>query len=69
MKAVQEVLGNYQDGVVACRELRALAVAAHLEGQNAFTYGRLHGLEQAAGERALERFGDVWREARRSRIK
>jgi CHAD domain-containing protein len=69
MKAVQEVLGDYQDGVVAGQELRALALAAHLDGQNAFTYGRLHGLEQAAGERALERFDDVWREARRSRVK
>jgi CHAD domain-containing protein len=69
MKAVQEVLGNHQDGVVARRELRALAVAAHLDGQNAFTYGRLHGLEQAAGERALEQFDDLWREARRSRVK
>ena len=69
MKAVQEVLGNYQDGVVARRELRALAVAAHLDGQNAFTYGRLHGLEQAAGERALEQFDDLWREARRSRVR
>jgi CHAD domain-containing protein len=69
MKAVQEVLGDHQDGVVARQELRALAVAAHLAGQNAFTYGRLHGLEQAAGERALEAFDDVWREARRSRVR
>jgi CHAD domain-containing protein len=69
MKAVQEVLGDYQDGVVAAQELRALAVAAHLARQNAFTYGRLHGLEQAAGERALERFDDAWRQARRSRVR
>ena len=69
MKAVQEVLGDYQDGVVARQELRALAVAAHLDGQNAFTYGRLHALEQVAGEQALERFDGAWRDARRSRIK
>jgi CHAD domain-containing protein len=68
MKAVQELLGDYQDGVVARQELRALAVAAHLDGQNAFTFGRLHALEQAAGERALEQFDDLWREARRSRV-
>jgi CHAD domain-containing protein len=69
MKAVQEVLGDYQDGVVARSELRALAVAAHRDGQNAFTYGRLHALDQEAGEHALERFDGAWREARRSRIR
>jgi len=69
MKAVQEVLGDYQDGVVARQELRALAVAAHLDGQNAFTYGRLHALEQVAGERALEKFDGAWRQAKRSRVK
>jgi CHAD domain-containing protein len=69
MKAVQEVLGDYQDGVVARSELRALAVAAHLDGQNAFTYGRLHALDQEAGEHALEQFDGAWREARRSRIR
>jgi CHAD domain-containing protein len=69
MKTVQEVLGEHQDGVVAGAALRELAVAAHLAGENAFTYGRLHGLEQAAGERALARFDETWRDARRARVR
>ncbi len=69
MKAVQEVLGEHQDGVVARAELRSLAVAAHLAGENAFTYGRLHGLEQAAGDRALARFDETWDDAQRARIR
>jgi CHAD domain-containing protein len=69
MKAVQEVLGEHQDGVVAGAALRELAVAAHQAGENAFTYGRLHGLEQAAGERALARFDETWHDARRARVR
>jgi CHAD domain-containing protein len=64
MKAVQEVLGELQDSVVTRQELRDLAVAAHLDGENAFTYGRLHGLEQGRGARAVGDFDGVWREAR-----
>ncbi len=29
----------------------------------------VEGVEQGAGERALERFDDAWREARRNRVK
>ncbi len=67
MKAVQEVLGEHQDGVVARAELRSLAVAAHAAGENAFTYGRLDALEQIAGERALARFDEAWQDARAAR--
>lgn len=48
--AVQDVLGRQQDTVVRRATLRRLGVQAHLDGENAFTFGRLHALEQAAAE-------------------
>jgi CHAD domain-containing protein len=67
MKTVQEVLGEHQDSVVTRHELLELAVAAHLDGENAFTYGRLHGLEQARAAATLQHFDGVWRAARQER--
>ena len=49
---VQDVLGRQQDTVVRRETLRRLGVQAHLDGDNAFTFGRLHALEQAAAESA-----------------
>ena len=33
---------------------------AHLDGDNAFTFGRLHALEQARAERAESDFAAAW---------
>ena len=49
-EAVQEHLGEHQDTLVARRMLREIAVRAHLDGENGFTFGRLHALEQARAE-------------------
>ncbi|WP_124344247.1 CHAD domain-containing protein, partial [Cellulomonas algicola] len=49
---VQDVLGRQQDTVVRRETLRRLGVQAHLDGDNAFTFGRLHALEQAAAQSA-----------------
>lgn len=57
---IQEILGSYQDTVVARELLRQLAVQVHLDGGNAFTIGRLHALEQVAGEEAVRAFEGVW---------
>ena len=65
-EAVQEVLGEYQDSVVARRLLRDLGVRAHVAGENAFTYGLLHGLENGRGEAVLVRFAVVWPKAARA---
>ena len=46
-EAVQEHLGEHQDTLVARRMLREIAVRAHLDGENGFTFGRLHALEEA----------------------
>lgn len=56
LKAVQGVLGDHQDSVVARDALRALAVQAQLSGEPSFTWGLLYGQEErtaAAGEREL----------------
>jgi hypothetical protein len=55
-----EVLGEHQDSVVARAALRDLGVRLHLEGDNAFTIGRLHALEQTRGDRAIAEFDRAW---------
>jgi CHAD domain-containing protein len=56
-KRAQRVLGEAQDSVVTrehCRQLGVVAAAA--AGENSFSYGRLHALEQARAERAEAEF-------------
>ena len=43
MKAVQSVLGDHQDTVIARPAVRKLGINAHLAGENAFSYGLLYG--------------------------
>ncbi len=50
---LQDVLGAHQDSVVAAEVMRDFGVRAHLDGDNAFTYGILLAREAAAGDRAL----------------
>lgn len=52
-EAVQDALGAHRDTLLARELLRELGVQAHLDGDNGFTYGRLHALEEARGEAAL----------------
>jgi CHAD domain-containing protein len=60
IKAVQEVLGERQDTFVTrplCAQLGRQAFAA---GENAWTYGRLHALEEARCEAAEREFWVRW---------
>ncbi|WNI31942.1 CYTH and CHAD domain-containing protein [Streptomyces sp. ITFR-6] len=69
LKAVQGVLGDHQDSVVARAALRALAVQAQLSGEPSFTWGLLYGQEErtaAARERELP---GVWARASRAGIR
>jgi CHAD domain-containing protein len=50
---LQDVLGDHQDSVVTARLLRDFGIRAHLDGDNAFTYGLLYARELMAGERHL----------------
>ncbi|MER5895885.1 CYTH and CHAD domain-containing protein [Streptomyces sp. NPDC001876] len=63
MKAVQTVLGEHQDSVVARDALRALAVQAHGAGESAFTWGLLYGQEEAAAADRERELPEVWARA------
>ncbi len=58
--SVQEILGDHQDSVVLRETLRALGVRMFLDGENAFTIGRLHALAQGRGEAAEQAFLSLW---------
>jgi CHAD domain-containing protein len=48
LEDLQELLGDHHDSVVTRQLLRANGMQAHGAGENAFTYGLLHGAEAAA---------------------
>jgi len=50
---LQQLLGDYQDSVVARQMLRLLATEAHAQGHNAFTYGLLYACEHLRAEQVL----------------
>jgi CHAD domain-containing protein len=57
---LQESLSDFQDGVVTRQVLRELGARASRAGENGFTFGRLHALEQVRAEAAVAR----WPQAR-----
>ncbi|MFD7474890.1 CHAD domain-containing protein [Streptomyces sp. NPDC059837] len=63
VKAVQKVLGDHQDSVVARDALRHLALAAHAAGEPGFTWGLLYGQEQAVAEGRERELPTVWADA------
>ncbi|GAA4969818.1 CYTH and CHAD domain-containing protein [Kineococcus glutinatus] len=64
MEAVQEALGEHQDSVVT--RARLLELAAHAPSNElAFTYGRLHALEEVGAREAEQHFAAAWRAAGR----
>jgi CHAD domain-containing protein len=62
-KRVQAVLGDHHDAVVTRPVLREVAVQAHLHGENAFAFGRLHAREQAEAARLEEEYDAAWSRA------
>jgi CHAD domain-containing protein len=58
-KKVQETLGERQDSLVTREHCRRLAIAATAAGESAFTYGRLHALEEARAARAVAALGEL----------
>jgi CHAD domain-containing protein len=69
VKKIQTLLGDHHDLVVARDLLRRVGVEAHLAGDNAFTYGRLHGLFQARAERLERRWQEAWLRMARPRAR
>lgn len=62
-KAITQVLGERQDTVVARQDLLSIAAAATADGENAFTYGRLHRREEDLAAEHERRFEHLWRSA------
>jgi CHAD domain-containing protein len=60
VKAIQRVLGQFQDTVMSRRFLRDHGARAHVAGHNGFTYGRLHMREEVRAEAAVRDFDDAW---------
>ena len=61
-RQVQDTLGDHPDSVVARDELLRLGLAAQLQGENAFSYGRLHAVEQSGAATMEARFFRTWRD-------
>jgi CHAD domain-containing protein len=59
-KWVQKVLGHAQDTVVIRECCRTLGLAAAAAGENPWTFGRLHALEEARAEAAEAQFWARW---------
>ncbi|MCS7476163.1 CHAD domain-containing protein [Umezawaea endophytica] len=68
IKGIQTLLGEHQDSVVARPALRELGVQAHLDGENGFTFGLLHGLESGAAALIEQRFPAVWRKVGKPKL-
>ena len=62
VKKVQQALGAYQDSVMTRQMLREYGVRAHLSGENGFTFGRLHALEEARADKAQRDFEAAWKD-------
>ncbi len=68
-KNMQEPLGDHQDSVVLRELLRQLGVRAHLDGENAFTYGRLHALEEARARDTEKQAAVAWKSSSDKRLR
>jgi CHAD domain-containing protein len=60
MKALQKLLGEHQDSVMARQTLRELSAVAHAAGESAFTYGLLHEREEQRALRAEAELPGLW---------
>ncbi|MFE0508754.1 CHAD domain-containing protein [Streptomyces sp. NPDC058964] len=64
MKALQSLLGDHQDSVMARQTLRELSAVAHAAGENSFTYGLLYGHEEQRAAAVEAELPGVWKEIR-----
>jgi CHAD domain-containing protein len=66
LEDVQERLGDHQDSVVQRAVLRDLGMRAYLNGENGFTFGRLHALAEARARHDEEEFVRLWEATQRT---
>jgi CHAD domain-containing protein len=69
MKQVQSVLGTHQDAVIARGTIRELGVRAHLEGENAFSYGLLHERQTTTARESERRAAKKWKHSSRPKYR
>ena len=60
-KDFQDLLGEHQDAIVAVPVLRELGVAAHLNGENGFTFGLLLGARLATPVASPAEVAESWK--------
>jgi CHAD domain-containing protein len=65
MKRIQSVLGEHQDSVITREVTRDLGIAAHLAGENAFSYGLLYEQDACDAERLQAQARQIWDKASR----
>ncbi|MEU4064094.1 CYTH and CHAD domain-containing protein [Streptomyces wedmorensis] len=63
VKALQTLLGEHHDTVVARTVLRELGIQAHGVGESAFTWGLLHGREEATATAIEHELPAAWKRA------
>ena len=59
-ESIQEILGDHQDSVVTRALLRGIGVRMYADGENPFTIGRLHALQQVRADAAEAAFWTEW---------
>ncbi|MGH3902082.1 MAG: CHAD domain-containing protein [Pseudonocardiaceae bacterium] len=60
-KTVAQLLGEHHDAVVARPVLREIGMQAHLDGENGYTFGLLHGQQSAVIHSADGALSTAWR--------
>ncbi len=66
---LQEVLGTHQDSVVTRALLLELTDVAQGAGEDTFSYGRLHALEQARADEAEQAYATALRAASKKKLR
>jgi CHAD domain-containing protein len=69
MQALQSVLGDHHDTVVARAAIRDLGIRAHLAGDNAFTFGLLFELDAADARQLSDEAWLAWLDARGKKLR
>jgi CHAD domain-containing protein len=69
LRVLQDILGDHQDSVVAAHLLRDFGMQAHLDGDNAFSYGMLYARQTAAAARELAGLDRARRRSRRPSVR
>jgi CHAD domain-containing protein len=69
VKGIQQALGEHQDTVVARGILRSLGALAHVDGENGFAFGVLHGHDTARAAAVEAQLPQLWKQASRKKLR